>query len=505
MRRCLATALLLGLFACSSSDADEDEDVVLEPKERPTPRFLEPANGVLVLPVTRTADIVLQVSALTPGFTTLEIDGRSVGTLGKASEVGQLASSQLTLHMGGAMIPGRHTLQLVTPADEEPKRSTPVTVDLKVEPTGNPTLSELQGTGLFGEALAASGVDESGALLLVDETRAHVLAADGIGWSLEAVRSLELPGFHRSDTCLPAAMRLPDEAGDRLRLAWRVGLPGSRIDVLETTFEDDAPVQIVSAFELEPALVGAVEHAALDCPALRPRAVLAELLALTDAEHPRDGDRAIVSVAFLGDGLTFGLPKRLGFGEVVDLDHLGPVIDLAAPPELAPMLMGARMGQLWPVVIELDAASGTAALRASARHAIPALTALEGPMAMVTGGFGSRTIVARSDDRLSIVQIDDSTRSLPVVHELASIDERPSGAVAAAIVGGSPLFVVPMGADRPAYMVTSSAATPTVRQLDALRCDAVALPVARVANEHATTAVACLREGELHLATLVLG
>jgi hypothetical protein len=507
----LTAGLLVALLACGGSSPDDDDSAEDDPLEVETPRFLEPANAMFGLSVTHVEEVKLRVASITAGETRVEIDGRTMGTLAKRGVIGHLDVERLSLHMGGGMVAGRHNLQLVTPdpAAEDPRRSELVVVDLLPQTIATPSASAAQPTGLMGDALVAAGADDEGVLLLLDGDRAHLMPAHGTGWSLDTVRTIELPGLQRgpTGTCPPSAIRIVDHDDDRVRIAWRVGLPGTRIDLLEAPLHGDAPPEVTTILDLDPEIVGVVEYAALDCPVLHPRVVIAELLALTDTEQARPGDRALVSVTLLGDGLDPGRPRRFGFGETIDFDLVGPVVDLTSPPGVGSPTIGARMGGAWPVLIELDASSGTPLLLPGSTHAILALESVDRPLATVRGAFGSRTIgaVDRALNRLVIAQIDDSRRSAPTVRLLDELDTLPAhGPIAGSLVGGTPVFVVPMGGERPALAVTTRSAFPALRSLEQLRCDQVALPQARAANEGTTLAVACLRDAELHLATIDL-
>jgi hypothetical protein len=501
------SALVLVLSACGGDSPSPEGEDETEPEALPNPIFIEPAQGTASLAITRTADVSFLVTGISLGSTTLEIDGRDVGTLAERTRLGWLDSERLHLHMGGGMVPGRHTLQLVAPGLEEPKRSDLVTIDLVPQMAATPSVTASVSTGLRADALVVAGADEHGLLLLLDGDHADVLEARDAGWSLEPVRRFELPGLVRGplDACLPSVLRIDDDGGDRVRIAWRVDLPGTHIDVLEAPLHGDTPGEIVTALDLDPEIVGVVEYAELGCPLLLPRVVLAELLAAVDTEQPRPGDRALVSATLLGDRLDPGRARRLVFEEPIDVDRPEPVLDLTTPAGLGATLVGARMGGIWPIVVEFDPTSGTAARRSGSDHPIPVLANVDRPLRVVSGAFGSRTIAAldRGSGRLALARIDDSSRRAPVVHELDGFTETPPGGnVAGTLVAGTPVFVVPM-AEQPTVVVTMRSDAPVVRSLD-VQCDAVALPHSRVANEGTSVGLACLLHDELHLVTLEL-
>lgn len=508
---------MLVLGACgapggSGETEGESDDAPMQ--EPPTPAFIEPASGAMKLPVTRVDDVRLRVAAISTGLTTLEIDEVSFGTLSDDGPVGLLEPELLTLHMGGGLVPGRHFMQLVTPGLEEPQTSSLLTVNIEPEIAPSLMATTPEPTGLMGAHIAVAGSDDHGLLLLVtDDAQAHVLPALGSGWDLDRVRTLAVPGLRLDpgDTEVPiSGFRIVHDASpERLRLAWRVGLPGRRIDAMDVVLDDDAQGSPRTIVDLDPSLVGAVEHAALGRPLLLEDVALAELLALTDAEQPRPGDRAVVSVALRNGSLDPGRARRLAFGTAADLDLVGSAIDLTAPPGLGPQVVGARMGGILPVAIELDRRSGTARLRPSKAEPLDvAFQAVEGRLMTILGAFGSRTVAGYGQDppRVVLAQIDDWGNNDPHV---VFFDQTDLGAAAGlrgpftgTLLGGAPVFLLPMGLEHPVHAIISTSAGPSVQPLESLRCDAVALPARREANTEPVARVACLRSGELHLATL---
>src|SRR5262245_1053919 len=99
----LAFALLSSVLAsaCAGTGASESGSAgqpdTAGDDERPAPIFLEPADGDLALPVTRTAPIELGVDFVLPGLTELLIDERNVGTLGAGGALGDLDTTRLRL------------------------------------------------------------------------------------------------------------------------------------------------------------------------------------------------------------------------------------------------------------------------------------------------------------------------------------------------------------------------------------------------------------------------
>jgi hypothetical protein len=356
--------------------------------------------------------------------------------------------------------------------------------------------------------VSAAGRDEAGLLLVADASgRVHVLPAEGAGWQPDAARTVTLPGLVRGpDDAVPpvSATSVADESGERIRFAWRVGLPGERIDVAQLEMGDDAIGPVSTAIDLDADLVGMVEVAALGRPLLLGDDLVAELIAAADAEHPRPGDRSLVSVR-LSPSLSPGLVKRPSFAQTQDIDRIGPVVDLTTPPGLGPQLFAARIASVSPAVIEIDD-GGSAHLRTSvAAPIVPALGHIDGPLATIVGAFGSRIVAgwSRQTGALSVVQIDDlgSGAVVDVTPPLEDVGTA-SGPLVASLLGGAPLMLIPMGADRPAQAILTTSMTASVQPLDALRCDSVALPTSDVANGDAAIRVACLLDGELYLATI---
>lgn len=526
----LGLALALGLGACGGDDGsgtgtDEtgstggDEPV-------PSPAFSEPVSGKLSLLATRTTDVVLKVTGVVPGRTELVIDGQGLGPLGPEALAGRLTPDILTLHVRGALVAGRHALLMRIVGPEGVAESKTIDVEIERDLSVVPALEPMIPTELGARRLLAVGRGDDALLVVLDdgtgpEPVLHLLPHGADGWDLEGRRTVAVPGLALDPAArvLPAAAlrlhRTDDDPG-RVRVAWRVGAPGERIDVLEVAWDDaTAEVAPLASLALHDALAGhAAEWAELGRPWLLADVLLAELVAPVDAEAPRPGDRALVWTRLRPDpatptGLVLDAPQRAAVRtERVDLDRLGPALDRVSDDLHGPPTVTIRADQHQPLVLEHDPAGGVRVRPTVVDGRDRSFSHADLPLATVVGAFGARTVAgvtARASGRMRVTTIDDlgdggvdeaslGTDDLPAL-------EQVTAELAVSVVGGLPVFLVPFGAQAPVHAVYSTGSVVRIEVLEGLDCDAVAL--APRPDPDGAVALACARDGHLHLGALV--
>jgi hypothetical protein len=459
------------------------------------PDFSEPASGRLDVPLSRVEDVALAVLGIVPGNTRLNIDGRTRGSLDASDPVGSLSADTLTLRLRGAMVAGVHTMVLANSGGEEPLDSR--TIEVHLAPVASPPVlvAEMVGEPVLGTGVLAAGAADRSVLAILDDTIAEapvlvVAPRAWAGWDLEAARRVSIPGYRRGpeETGLAIAVQRTaagdDPEDDRLRVAWRVGMPGTAIDLLEEAWTSADETTIgVRAFDLDPAVLGAYEHAELDRPALVGDTLVAEALAATDIEAPRPGDRTLLHARLSGAPVAIGGAARIVLGDRLDLDAIGPVLDPASVEVGGAPLLGARLDGRTPIVLEADPVHG----RLSARPTITdgtsrALAGVEGPLASVVGAFGSRSVAglfAGDPGRVRLVEIDDwgpgGTREHSLGPDALPDPQTATGDLAVGLVAGTAVWLVPYGADVPVHAVIGGGEEPVVQRIDALHCATIAV------------------------------
>lgn len=504
-----------------SSTSDAAEGGSEESGGPPHPSFTEPASGRVLFPTTRTSDLTLSVIGILPGITEVLIDGHSFGPLGEGSAIGELDSNELILHVRGSMVAGDHGLSLRTADSTGDDESAVVAVEI------GPTLGQLpevsidQDTGLPAQRLLVMGDGDDAVLIALDASadppRLHLIPRTQDGWDPDARRTVVLPGLvlDANERMLPVAAQRYDQSADdagRARVAWRVGAPGTRVDILDERWEALAETAPPSTSLTLDEAVGTqpFEWAELGRPWLLGDRLLVELLAPRDVESPRPGDRSLVhaKVQPRADGLD--PPQRLSIGsELVDVDALGPAIDTIAAATGRPAPISIRVDRTQARLVELDPTSGFLRVRDTEIAAgTDDLAFATLPVASVVGAFGSRTtagVSTQSGGRVRLSFMDDSggnglrSTSLPA----KELPDFPliSGEVAPGSVDGLTVFLVPYGDAAPLHVVYAVGNIAEYTTVDALACGSVAIANAPLLNT-ASTAFACTRDGTLWLGTL---
>lgn len=519
MRRALALAVIV--LACSPGGTDETDtgtETGTTGEQIPEPAFLNPAVGEFTITTDQLVPETLLVERIVPGLTEVLFDGFSLGTLTDASPLGTLTADSLALTVRGALVAGNHSLQLLNESPEGPLTSVTLTMVIAPpDPETRPTWrTELAPTAITGTALLAAGLGPSRLLGVVGEGDPDpvltLLRPTDDGWTVEDPLAVPLTGHvpdAMSQTPAVSFVALPDE---RLRVAFRVGMPGAAIAVRDVVL-DPTPelLEPTIAFDLPSALGDdPAEWAAFGRPFALGHTIVAELLAPTDTEVPHPGDRRLITSLWRGDELGWTPPTQVGMPSPTDIDALGPALDLAAIQTGRPGALSVRLGGAYPGLLEARD-DGTITITTPARTApIP----LVGDLALATilGDFGGRTVVAVDSDgrvALALLQMsgDNPGRTAsPPQEDLPAAT--PTGAPAPGLGLGFPVFLIPYGDAAPVHLVLSDGLEPAVVPLgqpEPVHCDAVALAATLTGNDPDAPALsfACLSHGILHVGRLI--
>ncbi len=522
---CLALALGTTMPGCREDPASDPtrDDAGSESGDEgpPRPSFAEPASGRIDVPSDRREDLVLMVTGVVPGQTELVIDGQGMGPLHDESRVGRLEATSLRLHVRGSLVPGQHRMYLRTADASGVAESEIVDITISTNLVIQPAATLDQAGALIGDRVVAIGHDADAMLLAIqttdDEPRLHLAPWTDDGWDAAAARTLSLPGLvlDPQQRLIPvSALRRArvDDGPGRVRVAWRVDRPGTRIDLLDVAWEmANVGVEPQLSLTLEDALGGrAAEWAQLGRPWLLADQVLASLHAPTDVESPRPGDRAVVSARIEGDAVELAPPQRVTRGtDEADLDALGPGIDRIAAMSGRTAPVSLRSDQHQPLALEHDAASGVlrfAPTEVDGRER--SLSLVDIPLATIVGAFGSRTVAGATLDagggRMQVVLIDDlgdggidsfslATGDVPALGEA-------TGALVPGVVDGVTVFLLPFGSLQPVYAIYTAGTSVRTRALSELWCDSVALAPMEAAD--GTVPLACALDGEVSLGRL---
>ncbi|MEM7152848.1 MAG: hypothetical protein AAF799_08395 [Myxococcota bacterium] len=520
----VALGLLLAL-GCGGDDAAGDEQgegeagaSTGEDEGPPHPSFAEPASRRLALTGTRHLDIELAVLGVVEGVTELLLDEQTLGPLPEGSVSGQLEPNMLTLYVRGSLVPGQHDMILRTADGTGSDESEPVLVEIAADTSIEPAASLDDTVVARGQHLSSIGHDDHAVLLVLEQTDTdpllHVLPRSEDGWTADGGPTISLPGLQMGadETSLPVAtQRRRVDEGDtgRLRVAWRVDRPGTRIEVVE--FEWDQPqTKMFPDLVLDMATARAdrtAEWSELRRPWLLGDYLLTELWAPVDVESSRPGDYIIAFARIGGDAQTLDPAQHLALGpDLMDLDGIAPAVDAIAANAGRPAPVSLRADGHRPVILELDPSTNLLGIRSTA---VPGRggneVKVEGPLASVLGAFGSRTVAgfaAEPEVGMHVSFIDDlggrvTTRQTPADAE-PNVEDA-TGPIASASIDGLTVFLVPLGASHPVQALFPVGDDLEIIELPGVQCDAVALAgIAGVGS----VPLACLRDGEVRLGEL---
>jgi hypothetical protein len=519
----LSVPWALGVFAvavaCRTEEPADDGGTEDGSTEQDLAEPLLAATVDLEVEVTRVEDLEVGAKFVYPGLTQLLIDGRTVGTMSNLGEVGQFevendeGGGTLRLRLDGGMVPGEHVLQLFTPGAVEALYSNELTVTLidAAPPTLEATLGPA--TVAAGDQLLTHGE----LLLLISLTTSEepelviVRRRDG-HWDDQQLLTLPLPGFVSAGAAVEPAVSATfleaaaDGGGtDLLRVAWRVDDPGTRIDFVDVDWaQEETMSDVAPALTLEGDLVENVEWAALGCPMLLGDNVVAELHAPHDTESHTPGDHLVAAVRLVGTPPTPENPQTLHLADTtVDVDALGPALELAILDLARPRSFSIRLDGLRPGVVDFDV---LASLRTpSVAGTIPSFADASAPLTTVIGAFGSHVVATLAGGRLKLVEMDTSGTwgALDVSPDADALPaEPPTAALAAGVVAGAPIFLIPYGSAAAVHAVSCSGSDTSVQMLDGLECDAVVVAHTLDGNREDAVDIACLSETALLLGEL---
>jgi len=524
--RALAPSLVLALaIACGGDDppppgssddgSGSDEG---DPPARPT--FAEPASGRLSLQNTRTTDLALTVSGVTPGVTELVVDGQSLGSLPEGAVLGRLEADELRLRVRGSMRSALHRMVLRSAGIGGLETSEEIIVEIVGGLESVSITADVTPTELPGSRLVVGGQGDDAVLVVYEPApegpRLHLLPWAPGGWDVDGRRTVAAPGLsvEADRVALPATALRYDRSDDdpgRVRVAWRVGPTGSRIDLLDVPWDEAEPaVPPSTSLSADDARAGQpAEWAELGRPWLMGDQLVAELYAPTDVEAPRPGDRAVVYGRVHDQGAGIDAPQRISVrGERVDLDLLGPAVDPIAIEYGGPPVISVRADHNQPLVLQLDPSAGLQARPTVLDGRDRSFSFVDVPLATITGAFGSRTVgglIKRTGGRMRVAFIDDLGDG-GVVEQSLSSDHLPEldgvrGELAVGSLMGISVFLLPYGPASPLHVVYGVGSSARVESLDDLHCDSAALAAAP-GEVGPAVALACTTDGVLQLGTL---
>ena len=515
----LCSLLALACESESSEPAETDGDTEgtgdVEPLQ--TPGFIEPASGVLRIPTTRTRDIALRVAGITPGQTSLVIDDRNYGALQTPRPVGQLDADQLTLHVRGALVEGRHLMRLQTSAPDALLQSEEIQIEVVAEDVPALELTLDAEPTFAADAIASWGLGDEAVLLVLqsdlpDPPRVQVLRAQGPRWLTDDPMEVPLPQLAASALTAPCALtaaialgELEDPSDDRLRIAWRTA--DERVLLVDEPWGAQTHHPKV-AFELDALITTPVELASLGRPLLVSDILIVEVFSTRDIEQPKPGDRSLATVALLGTPAVPGPARFSTVAGTVDVDRLGMALDPVAASGLGPRSISARIGGVAAAVIEVDRTAGTLFL-ASDPATVP-WQVLTSPLATVVGALGSRIVFGAHSEAIEIQRIDELGTGDVSRRALSWEDLELSGPEldttrsdpAISLLQGAAVMLVAGGEQAPVRAIVSTASTPGIQPLDDVFCDQVAVIATDGGDEQAGVQLACLRDQELYFGIL---
>jgi len=509
---------LLSLLGCSPDAGSEGDagDEGVAPESFDTPEFLEPANAELTLAVDRTEDLEFMVRGIHPGLTRVLVDERSVGIAQGESGVATLSPESFTLRLAGAMLVGRHTVQLRTVAPSEVLETAPVALIVTPAEFTGFSASLDEAPAFEADVIMTHGHGDQGVLLGLDlaaDTVTTVVApADGDAWATDDSVTLELPGFDRTDEprfTVSAALRSHDETR-RVRLAWRTGDEG-RVVLGSDILWPPASIQVQRVADLAEQFQG-FEYGKLGRPLLLGDTLVVEALLTHDVEQAVPGDRTLLVSHVDPETGHFAAPTISAVGQGKDIDRIEPVRDLATFTEGGVPGLSARVAGLRPVVFDVDASTGTLSERPSgANDRFSSLANANGPPQTILGSLQSRHVfvpVEADTPRVFLRQFDDrllgeATDASPDASALSMLQDI-TAPVTSTVVGGLPVFLVPQGPDAPTVALVGVGPTARPVALDGLACDELAVPITPETFDSRAVGVACRRGREVFIGTLAL-
>ena len=507
-------------LACQATDDDTGDptnasgDDGDDAAEYGLPQIIDPASDEIMLPVNRTEPLVIKVAGVVPGVTQVILNERVLGTLSPATAVGELRDDTLRLELRGAMHVSRQAITLANPGADGLQFSRTLVVSLDKKLPGDVS-ALVESTLTEGHALTVDGTFAGALLTVVDEQTedgvalAKIFRRAGEGWS-ETPRIVPLVGYARASgemrppVSVSWASRIDEdeegEEADVLRVAWRVGLAGESIAAVEvdasgsqdgevlTLMTSPEPFDGISGLELEWAGYGAPRFFGGD--------LLVEMVALVDSESAHPGDHRLLQLRWPAPPAAPGQLIPVFTSELMDLDALGPGVDLLDPGR--PLLALRALGRQ-PAFVR-RALSGLAEVTVG-EPALGSAPGAEIQLLAVTSGFGAWTTVALdSSGGLTTSLIDLFLVKEHVMASAAQPKALPSAAASVAILGGLLHIAVPYGDAEAVHIAVPSENEIRFEPLDGLYCDAIALLIDDPSRSAGP--FVCLYQGEVRLGTL---
>jgi hypothetical protein len=416
-------------------------------------------------------------------------------------------------------------LQLVNPSPGGPLSSVTLTMVIEApEAHTRPTWrAELTATDLTGAAMLSVGIGSARLLGVVTpgdpDPILKLMRAAADGWTVAEPIDVPLAGHvpdAMSQTPAVAAVALPEPDGGpptRMRVAWRVGMPGAAMAARDIVADPDLILLDTStAFDLGAALAGdGVEWAAFGRPFMLGHTLLAELVAASDSETPHPGDRRVVASFWRGDDLQWTPPTQVGMPTPIDLDGLGPALIVPDMSSERSDTMSVRLGRAAPAL--LVASDDGAVTISSPTLTDPLPVSGELALATIVGSFGGRTVASVGVGGrvgLSLLNTSGDTPARDASPRATDLpdDAVPTGPPAPGVCLGFPFFLIPYGDAAPVQLVLSDGHDPAVVALDQpapIHCDTVALAMTLSGNDPAdpTLPFACLSHGVLQVGRLI--
>ncbi len=479
------------------------------------PAFTSEAGDVITITADRVEPLALDVRDVELGRTQFLLDGAAVVLAGSESPEASLDERELVLSLRGGMATGEHRIEMVTPSSGGVLRSRELTLLVEPATPRSPVAQLDDAVVATGTRLWSSGDGNRSLLAVLDPSSEppslRLIRGAGSGF-IDESRSVELPelvsdGALRPSVAAGLTVNDADEGGNRLRIVWVAGPDRRMLRLVDDDWDALVGVEPIAA--VEPAdLPAAAEWAQLGTPAVLGDTLVVELIAPLDVEASRPGDHGLLYVRLVGDEPE--PPARLDLGRPLDLDQLGPGVDLLRARD-GRRALGVRFDGARPWTLEAPRAGepGGARLRLAAGEVEAAPYGVDGSLvglATVVGSLASRSALAvRTGGGLRGAIFDGL--SGPRRARAPDGDAPSSGASgppAATLLAGTPTFLVPHGGQAEVSAVLGDGEALRIVPVPGLSCDEVALHISEPANENGTTGLACLLDGEVRLGTLTL-
>ncbi|MEE9385794.1 MAG: hypothetical protein V3V08_20485 [Nannocystaceae bacterium] len=520
---------ILATLGCSDPDPLPSKFQLDEAAEKlPRPKFVPSSitGSIRKIAANRLEPLHFGVADTVGGVTQLLIDTHSVGPLQAGSTLGVLDETGLTLAQSGAMRTSAHTLRLYTPGTVAPLYSKGLTITV-VQARPPRLVAELDIEAFAaGTSMSRQGPPDRPLLLVVDDRdldAPHVtlLRADGLGWQRDSPQVVSVPGYRAASTqhvpAIAATLLFdPDDPNDPndpddpgpygIRVAWRVGLPGTHVDFLNVQLLHVPSIvgQATAVFTLDAVQTQAAEWATLGRLLFVGNILLTEYRIHANAEHPFPGDRKLAMSRWRAGHDAPDPPEQVATVGAMDLDALDTAIDARA----------VELGVPAPLSVRVGGRTGLATLDIWTRTVTVAALHEERPsfareainITTIVGALLSRTTASlEPDGQIQALFVDVGGRNAPQLRVLdpqLRPEAAPTGPIVATVLLGTPFFLVPYGDAAPVLAVTSTGAELESQTLLGLHCDEIAPRQLPMGDDRNTVGLACLRDGLVYSGSL---